>query len=479
MNDRLIDLDELVLRCKDKVTQEYIKEAVACYKAGAFRSCIISTWNAVAFDYLYKLRQLELTGDGQAKDELQNFQAYSLSKNYKKLWEFETNIPKNAQEKYEFISLIEREDLERLNDDRSRCAHPSILSIEEPFQAPPELARYHLRNAVMHLLQYPPVHGRVAIDRIWRTIEYAGFPEDTEEAINVLKNSYLGRARKSLIKDVVIGLTKNLLLEEYPIQERRRKYAALEAVSNLHFDQFQEAIATKLSTIIESVVDEEWYKVFNYLRRIQAWNILNEGQRIKAKIFIQNIDELKEGQNAFMLLNALESNDEIQTIALEQVRKFRNQDLTPLMELIQAYKKKIKTNIVIEKIIQPYKNYAIQGFIDSEKFSDAESYGNKLILVANWLNTEEIRSILNAFHKNDQIWSANKKVPEVMTNLFQETINIANSGMNDWLLVRERIENRPVYADLLRLIDTSFPDLVSNLDTNKGGNGSYARESDE
>ncbi len=479
MNERLIDLDELVLRCKDKVTQEYIKEAVACYKAGAFRSCIISTWNAVAFDYLYKLRQLELTGDGQAKDELQKFQDYSSSKNFRKLWDFETNIPKNAQEKYEFISLIEREDLERLNEDRSRCAHPSILSIEEPFQATPELARYHLRNAVMHLLQYPPVHGRVAIDRIWRTIESAGFPEDTEEAINVLKNSYLGRARKSLIKDVVIGLTKNLLLEENPIQEQRRKYAALEAVSNLHFEQFQEVISTKLSTIIESVVDDKWYKVFNYLRRIQAWNILNEGQKIKAKTFIQNINKLEEGQNAFMILNALELNNETQTIALEKVKKFRNQDLTPLMELIEAYKKKIKTNIVIEKIIQPYKDYAIQEFIDSERFSDAEFYGNKLILVANWLNSEEIKSILNAFHENGQIWGANKKVPEVITNLFQETINIANSVMNDWLLVRERIENRPVYANLLQLIDTNFPDLVSNLDTNKEGNGSSARKSDE
>jgi hypothetical protein len=99
MNERFIDLDELVLRCQDKVTQEYIKEAVACYRAGAFRSCIISTWNAVVFDFLYKLRQLELTGDGQAKDELAKFEGLRQADKKRELWNFETEIPKLAHEK--------------------------------------------------------------------------------------------------------------------------------------------------------------------------------------------------------------------------------------------------------------------------------------------------------------------------------------------------------------------------------------------
>ena len=78
-----------------------------------------------------------------------------------------------------------------------------MLLDEKPFQPTPELARYHLRNVVTHLLQYPPVHGRVAIDRVKRLIESAGFPENTEEAIKILKDSYLSRARATLIKDVV------------------------------------------------------------------------------------------------------------------------------------------------------------------------------------------------------------------------------------------------------------------------------------
>ena len=240
MNERFIDLDELVLLCQDKVTKGYIWEAVACYKAGAFRSCIVSTWNAVVFDFLYKLRQLELIGDGQARDQLNEFERCRLEDKRKELWEFETNIPKDAKDKYGFISLMGRKHLERLYEDRNLCAHPSMQSIEEPFTATPELARGHLRSAITHLLQYPPVQGRLALDLIWNMIKSEGFPENTEQAINVLKDSYLGRARDALIKDIVVGLTTSLFLDDAKKpKERCRMYAALEAVSNLYFQQLQ------------------------------------------------------------------------------------------------------------------------------------------------------------------------------------------------------------------------------------------------
>ncbi|MEM7580169.1 MAG: hypothetical protein AAF316_10000 [Cyanobacteria bacterium P01_A01_bin.80] len=55
MYEAFIDLDELVVRCRDKQAKQFIKEAIACYKAGAYRSCIVATWNAVVFDFLHKL----------------------------------------------------------------------------------------------------------------------------------------------------------------------------------------------------------------------------------------------------------------------------------------------------------------------------------------------------------------------------------------------------------------------------------------
>ncbi|WP_297576919.1 hypothetical protein [uncultured Deefgea sp.] len=70
MASQLEDLDELILRCRDKKTRQYIAEAVASYKVGAFRSAIIATWIAVCFDVIEKLRDLALSGDKEAERQI-------------------------------------------------------------------------------------------------------------------------------------------------------------------------------------------------------------------------------------------------------------------------------------------------------------------------------------------------------------------------------------------------------------------------
>ncbi|MEG3971641.1 hypothetical protein QUA00_29075 [Microcoleus sp. T2B6] len=460
MNERLIDLDELVTHCKEEDTKEYIKEAVACYKGGAFRSCIVATWNAVVFDYLNKLRQLELGDDPQAKEKLKNFRHYSSSKNYSKLWEFELSIPKSASKDFEFISSIEQVDLERLHEDRSRCAHPSILLDEEPFQPTPELARYHLRNAVTHLLQYPPVHGRVAIVRVRSMIESAGFPENTEDAIKILKDSYLSRGRATLIKDVVIDLTKALLIsEEVENKTRDRMYAALGAISQLHVEHFEKIMSNKLLSTIESVEDKKWHRVFTYLRRLQLWDFLKEKQKIQVKGFIQNID-LKKWEDILMLLDALDSPKEIQTFALEKLKAFPELKLRRLIELIAQNNTKIRhEKDFVQQLIQPYKSDVVQEFINFKSGFSIISHAGSLMSIAKWLDSEEIKSVLKAFRENDKISQA-PIVPTVMTHLFQETVQKFALLKDEWLLIKAKIENDLAYAQLLQLINDNCSDTV-------------------
>src|SRR5215468_10091880 len=63
----LEDLDELVLRCRTEEGRKYITEAVTCYKAGAYRACIVATWVAVVYDLISKIRDLALSGDAEAQ----------------------------------------------------------------------------------------------------------------------------------------------------------------------------------------------------------------------------------------------------------------------------------------------------------------------------------------------------------------------------------------------------------------------------
>ena len=81
MPTRLADLDELVLLCRNQDSRELIREAVLCYKAGAFRSAIVNTWIAVAFDLVEKLRELALGGDKQAEQEVDHFEMIQASRN--------------------------------------------------------------------------------------------------------------------------------------------------------------------------------------------------------------------------------------------------------------------------------------------------------------------------------------------------------------------------------------------------------------
>lgn len=291
MYEAFIDLDELIVRCRDKLAKKFIQEAVACYRVGAYRSCIVSVWNAVVFDFIHKLRELELFGNGEATSLLQKFSKLSLEKKVKELWQFESDIPNLAHAKFELISTVEKSDIERLFEDRSRCAHPSMTSLEEPFEATAELARYHLRSAVMHLLQRPPVQGRSARERIFQDIKSELFPIDPERALKHFQKSPLARARFSLVKDIILGLTVSLLIDNYSEDERKRQFAAVNAIASMYPIEAREILDNNLSNIVlNKVTDEDWEKVVIYLGSIKSWDNLSEPCRLKAEIFIGKIN---------------------------------------------------------------------------------------------------------------------------------------------------------------------------------------------
>lgn len=123
MASPLSDLDELVLKCRDQKAKNYIREAVACYKAGAFRSAIVSTWIAVSFDILDKLKELSLAGDKEAEKQIEAFDKARRIGDIANSLKFERDILSVCRDKLELISPVEFIDLDRLQEDRNRCAH--------------------------------------------------------------------------------------------------------------------------------------------------------------------------------------------------------------------------------------------------------------------------------------------------------------------------------------------------------------------
>lgn len=67
MIESLSDIEALAVRCNSEQSKGYIAEAISCYRSGAYRAAIVSTWIAVIFDLIDKIRELALQGDGTAK----------------------------------------------------------------------------------------------------------------------------------------------------------------------------------------------------------------------------------------------------------------------------------------------------------------------------------------------------------------------------------------------------------------------------
>lgn len=274
--ERLADLDELVLRCKDAQSRQYIAEAVACYRAGAYRSCIVATWIAVVFDYLHKLRELERAGDAPARIALDAFEKVRASSDVSGSLKFEKEMLGHMEKDFELISPLEAADLQRLFDDRNRCAHPSMNSLEEIYRPSAELARSHLRNAIVHVLQHPPVQGKAALERLLGDIRSEYFPKRTADAVKYFRAGPLSRPRDALVRDLVIVLMKDLLPKEAPFVLRPQDTAALSAVRQMHQAVTESAMQARLSDIMRQIPDTELYIAIEFLLSIpDTWQFLS------------------------------------------------------------------------------------------------------------------------------------------------------------------------------------------------------------
>ena len=162
MQPRLADLDELLLSVRDRNSRIYAAEALAAYRAGAFRAAVVATWIATSYDILSKVRELASQGNAEAETLRVEFDA-AVEKHeagdgagLKKLQEIERGLLATAAS-FEFLSASERAEMDRLFEDRHRCAHPAFTSGTVLFAPSGELVRLHLVNIIRFLLRFPPV----------------------------------------------------------------------------------------------------------------------------------------------------------------------------------------------------------------------------------------------------------------------------------------------------------------------------------
>jgi hypothetical protein len=284
----LWDLDELVLSCRNEEGREYIAEAVACYKAGAYRACIVSIWIAVVYDLLAKIRELALSGDQAAQtivDDLARWQTQIVQGNpdaLKSSLELERTIVTVANEKFGFFDGMQVVDLERLHSDRNRCAHPTYQGTEQPYAPSAELARTHLVHAVRHVLAVAPVQGKAAAAQIIRLVESSFFPIDNDKAKAQLKSVGLDRARESLIRSVVDQLVFGYLEGPLTLKSRQQTAGAVRAIAEMYPNICEPRIRKALNSICRRVADPELVFFIGLQKSYsQMWSLLEDDNKTR------------------------------------------------------------------------------------------------------------------------------------------------------------------------------------------------------
>ncbi|WP_433973120.1 hypothetical protein [Tunturiibacter lichenicola] len=396
------DLDEIVLACRSEVAKTQMHEAVNCYRAGAYRSTIIATWIAVLFDYISKLKELEMSGDNRAASRLAEFDRARATGDIAASLDFERTLVSEARDDFELLSAIEGKDLERLFEDRNRCAHSSMISMDEPYSPSPELARAHMKIAVTVFLQHPPIQGKAALDRVFQDIKSDYFPIEEEQAFDFLRNGPLARARKPLIRSIVIGITKDLLSEFRNQQERGRQFAALKAVGRLYPTDFDAALVEVLPKLVPATPDDKFHLAIRYLRQVgPAWKAMGLSAQIRASTSVRSAppDTLMKFIGPALAVPTL-----------RQDASLRLKDLST--EQIGRLVKAFPENIFIPRGLEIFSE--VKGFRNAEAILE-----EILVPLAPKLGPDDLSRLIEACEKNDQIHHA-FGVPALLQELLKE-----------------------------------------------------------
>ena len=380
----LSDLDELVLKCRDQKAKSYIREAVACYKAGAFRSAIVSTWIAVSFDILDKLKELSLAGDKEAERQIESFDKARRIGDVANSLKFEREILVVCRDKLELISHVEFIDLNRLQEDRNRCAHPSMASDGEVFNPSAELARMHIRSAVEHLLQYPPAQGKYALDSLTSEVESEYFPTDVKKAVVAFESSPLNKARDSLIRNFTIVLLKKLINDAKDYKEIYRISTALNAIEVIHRELYRKILTEKLSSIVRSLAVEKLDRVIPLIRHVEdSWSYLEADIRQKIQTYVENLPKEEiENIDIFLSIQGLKS------FAEKRLKKATRTELDEAILFVIPLQ-------VSDRIIELYS--------ESRNFDQANNFASTVIRYATDYSKEQIQKIISVCGDNDQI----------------------------------------------------------------------------
>jgi len=382
----LQDLDELVLLCRDLKAKQYIQEAVASYKAGAHRAAIVATWIAVCFDFIEKIRELALAGDKEAELQVKELDRIRREDDLQGALKFERQLLTQARDKFELISPLECTDLERLQTDRNRCAHPSLTADDQAYTPSAELARLHIHSAVTHVLQHPPVQGKYALDRLLGEVVSEYFPRTTEDALVALGSGPLRRPRESLVRNFIVVLIKRIVYEPLVEKQLAQCRAAIQATWKMHGEFFQRTLEAKLCTLYRPIPDQKLKQAVAALAAIpDCWAYLDPDIQQRLSTYVRDLPA-----------------PDLDDALIELLLHYEPLQLAIKKRIEVATKEELAECVFFETPKEVCDRW-INLYLKSRSFDEANDIGRFIIREVSDFSVEQIEGMITASARNGQI----------------------------------------------------------------------------
>ncbi|MBN9523430.1 hypothetical protein J0H58_33785 [bacterium] len=419
----LVDLDDLVLTVRDRSSRSYILEAVNAYRAEAYRSAIISTWIAVAYDIISKVRELAGQGEPEAQalvselDDAIEKQSHGDLSAIPRLQKVENDLLDKSLNKFEFLSRQEHNDLTRLKEDRNLCAHPAFTKQDLLFQPTPELVRSHIVHAVDHLLQHPPVQGKNAFARLKQDLLQPSFPTDQAAVTAFLRHKYLDHIKQSLLRNLITVFLKIVIKRSEPDLRGHeaavvRCLAAVRQHSPAVFNATMADQIPKLTTDLKDTALKRVIRLFPVEPRVWGW--LGEDLQIRLRTIVTGY-AYDEGASDYLF----------DGFAIDELRPL-------LAAAVNRLDETEKVAVIRRSPRAEFIDSAFEVFKEAGSWRYAERLAVDLILpLSRYYSASDIERLLEIIPSNGQIYGASD-MPDSVTDLFKRTDRLHATTRQFW-----------------------------------------------
>lgn len=400
----ITDIDSLASKVHNSNSRRYIIEAIDSFRVGSYRASILSTWVAVTFDLLQKIKDIAAIDGGDAKTFIDSFNEHVAKNTIDKLLKTEREILATAQ-RFELISNREFYELEKLRNDRHFCAHPSFSTDEDLFQPSAEQVRSNIVNALNFVLIQKPIQGKNAIVRLNTFIQGETFPDTYEDIKSILDNRFLSRSKSNFLPNACKVLLKTLgqtVWNDTNAEAQRRYVATLKVFFELESPTTKETIRKFFHDSNFETNSQLQHNCFSILSVDPTiWTLVEPANQLLIK---NSVTRTPISQSKY-LVDCLSVNG--------------------LGSAVKAYLETIEDGAFLRLVeanpTREFKDMLIHRLINNANYTKTRDIGNLLAgSFSKYLQSNDVNLILERAASDDQIWGYTNS-DRILKDLYKKT----------------------------------------------------------